>query len=243
LRGGILAGAVLFIGASLQQAGLVYTTASKAGFITGLYVVCVPIFGLFVGQRTAAATWVGAGLATLGLYLLSVAQNFQVNPGDALVLACAGVWAVHVLIIGRISPRTDPLRLATVQFAVTAALSLAAGALVEPIMPADVGAAKWAILYGGVCSVGIAYTLQVVGQSTAPPAHAAILLSFEAVFAALTGAWLLHERLGVREWLGCAIMLAGMLVSQMRRARATDALPPRGAGRMSVHGAETKSAP
>ncbi len=216
-RGGLLAGSVLFVGASLQQVGLVYTTAGKAGFITGLYVICVPILGLAIGQRTPALTWLGAGLAAVGLYLLSISGRPTVNPGDVLVLACAVVWAVHVLIIGRISPRTDPLRLAAVQFTVTALLSLGAAICFERNTLAGLSAARWSILYGGICSVGIAYTLQVVGQRTAPPGHAAILLSFEAVFAALTGGWLLGEVLGRRELLGCAVMLAGILVSQLRR--------------------------
>jgi drug/metabolite transporter (DMT)-like permease len=219
LRGGLLAGLVLFVGASLQQAGLVYTTAGKAGFITGLYVVGVPILGLFIGQRTPALTWLGAGLATVGLYLLSVSGRLEINPGDALVLACAVVWAVHVLLIGRLSPRTDPLRLAAVQFGVTALLSLAAAAAFERTTLAGIVAAKWAILYGGLCSVGIGYTLQVVGQRAAPPAHAGLLMSLEAVFAALTGGWLLGEVLGRRELLGCGLMLAGILVSQVCRAK------------------------
>ena len=232
-RGGLLAGIVLFVGASLQQAGLVYTTAGKAGFITGLYVVGVPILGLLIGQRTPVLTWLGAGLAAVGLYLLSVSSRLEINPGDGLVLACAGVWAVHVLIIGRISPRTDPLCLAAVQFGVTAVLSLLAAAVFERITLTGIAAAKWAILYGGLCSVGIAYTLQVVGQRAAPPAHAAILLSFEAVFAALTGGWLLGEVLGPRELLGCGLMLAGILVSQVRRAKPgrAESPPPEGATR------------
>jgi drug/metabolite transporter (DMT)-like permease len=219
LSGGLLAGTVLFVGASLQQIGLVYTTAGKAGFITGLYVVFVPILGLIVGQRTALPTWLGAGLAAVGLYLLSVSERLQVNLGDGLVLACALVWAVHVLLIARLSPRTDPIRLAAVQFGVTAVLSLLAALVFERIALAGMLAAKWAILYGGLCSVGIAYTLQVVGQRATPPAHAAILLSFEAVFAALTGGWLLGEVLGRRELLGCGLMLIGIIVSQVRRSR------------------------
>jgi drug/metabolite transporter (DMT)-like permease len=226
LWGGLLAGGVLFVGASLQQAGLVYTTAQKAGFITGLYVVGVPILGLLIGQRTPVVTWLGAGLAAIGLYLLSVSGQWEVNPGDWLVLACAAVWSVHVLLIGRLSPRTDPLRLAAIQFAVTAVLSLAAAAVFEHTTLAGLAAAKWAILYGGACSVGIGYTLQVVGQRTAPPAHAGLLMSLEAVFAALTGWWLLSEQLSPRELAGCGIMLAGILLSQARRTLRHEAAVP-----------------
>ncbi len=219
LGGGLLVGTVLFVGASLQQIGLVYTTAGKAGFITGLYVVFVPILGLLVGHRTALPTWLGAGLAAVGLYLLSVSERLEVNLGDGLVLACALVWSVHVLLIARLAPRTDPIRLAAVQFGVTAVLSLLAALAFEPVTLAGIIAAKWAVLYGGLCSVGIAYTIQVVCQRAIPPAHAAILFSLEAVFAALTGGWLLGEVLGRRELLGCALMLGGIIVSQVRRSQ------------------------
>lgn len=214
-RGGALAGIVLFMAATLQQFGIEETTAGKAGFITGLYVLFVPVLGLLVGERTRGATWVGAVIAAVGLYLLSVTNEFTIGRGDLLVLACAVGWAVHVLVIARLSPRTDPLRLACVQFAWTAVLSFLGALLTEHVTAAQLRAATGAILYGGVCSVGIAYTLQVVGQRYAPPAHAAILLSGEAVFAALGGWWLLEERLNERELSGCALMLAGILASQV----------------------------
>jgi drug/metabolite transporter (DMT)-like permease len=216
-RWGLLAGGILLVGATLQQAGIVYTTAGKAGFITGLYVVLVPILGLLVRQRTAAATWVGAGLAAAGLYFLSITQEFEINPGDALVLACAAVWAVHVLVIGWLAPRADPLKLAAVQFAVVSLVSIAGAACYERLGP-GIWDALGAIAYGGVLSVGVAYTLQVVAQRDAPPAHAGLLMSFETVVAAAAGALLLGERLAGRELLGCALMLAGILVSQFRRS-------------------------
>jgi drug/metabolite transporter (DMT)-like permease len=214
---GLQAGLLLFAGATLQQVGLVYTTAGKAGFITGLYVVLVPVFGLVLGQRAGRATWVGIALALVGLYLLSVTEALTMSPGDGLVLFCALVWAVHVLFIGRRSPHADPLRLAATQFAVTAILSLAIGIVREPITVAGLHAATGAILYGGLLSVGVAYTLQVVGQRTAPPAHAGLLLSLEAVFAAIAGAWLLGEQLNPRQFGGCALMLTGIVASQLPR--------------------------
>jgi drug/metabolite transporter (DMT)-like permease len=218
LLGGAIAGLVLFAGASLQQAGLVHTTAGKAGFITGLYVVLVPILGIVVGYRAPAATWAGAALACTGLYLLSVSGDFTIERGDGLVLACAGVWAVHVLLIGWLSPRTDPVRLAAMQFAMTAVLSLAAACVWEPLALSGLMAAGGAILYGGLLSVGVGYTLQVVGQRQAPPAHAGILLSLEAVFALLAGWVLLAESLTTRQLLGCGLMLTGILASQLRPA-------------------------
>ena len=221
LLGGTVAGGVLFIGVSLQQIGLIYTTAGKAGFITGLYVVIVPIIGFFLRHRVRSATWIGAGLSAVGLYFLSVRGSLEMNRGDWYVLACAFVWATHVLIIGRLSPRADPIRLAAMQFAITSVLGLTAALLIEGMTLENVLAAKWAILYGGIFAVGVGFTLQVVGQRDAPAAHAAILLSLEAVFAAVAGGLILSEVLSRRELFGCALMLAGVLVSQIRKSRLT----------------------
>ncbi|MFZ7126205.1 MAG: DMT family transporter [Desulfobacterales bacterium] len=215
LRGGGLAGVFLFAGASLQQVGLVHTTAGNAGFITGLYVVMVPMLGLFFRQRTTAGTWLGAFLAAAGLYLLSISEHFTIAWGDFLVLVGAVFWAAHVLIIGWISPRVAAVRLAIMQFAVCSVLSVIVAIAVEPITTDGIRQAAIPILYGGLCSVGVAYTLQVVAQKSAHPAHAAIFLSLEAVFAAIGGWWLLDEMLGRRGMIGCALMLAGMLLSQL----------------------------
>ena len=223
--GGGLAGLVVFVAAGLQQIGLVYTTAGKAGFITGLYVVFVPIMGLFIRRRVGAPTWLGAGLAMVGLYFLSVTGSLHVNRGDWFVLTCALFWALHVLIIGSLAPRTDPVKLAAVQFAVASVLSGIAAALTEEITGDGIVGARWAILYSGALSVAVAFTLQVVAQRDAPPAHAAILLSLEAVFAAGTGWLLLSETLGVRGILGCTLMLAGSLASQVRRPSHTIPVP------------------
>ena len=215
LYGGLFAGVALFAGASLQQVGLVYTTAGKAGFITGLYVVIVPLLGLFWRQQTHAGTWFGAVLAAVGLYLLSVTEQLTISFGDLLELAGAFLWAGHMLIIGWLSPKTDALKLASVQFAVCAILSLAVALAFEPITLGGLSDATVPILYGGLFSVGVAYTLQVVAQREAHPAHAAILLSLEAVFAALGGWLLLNEILPSRGMVGCALMLTGMLLSQL----------------------------
>lgn len=226
-----IAGLALFGGASLQQVGLLYTTAGNAGFITGLYVVIVPLLGLIWRQRPGTGTWVGALLAAAGLYLLSVTEGLQIAWGDLLELAGAVVWAGHVLLIGWLSPRVDPVELAAGQFATCSVLSLSVALVLEPIAAAGIAAAALPILYGGLFSVGIAYTLQVVAQRQAHPAHAAILLSLEAVFAAAGGWLILDERLTTRAMAGCALMLAGMLTSQLwgllvrpRRARAAGAV-------------------
>jgi drug/metabolite transporter (DMT)-like permease len=219
---GALAGAVLFLAASLQQVGMVSTTAGKAGFITGLYVVLVPLSGLLWGQRAGAGRWIGALLAVSGLFLLGVSGRFTVERGDLLVLASALFWAAHVQLVGLFAPRTDAIALAALQFLVCSLLSLGVAALTEGIHPAGIVEAALHILYGGLGSVGVAYTLQIVVQKTAQPTHAAILLSLEGVFAAVGGALILGESLGARGLTGCALMLAGMLASQLPLGRARE---------------------
>ncbi len=215
LVAGSVAGLVLFAGATLQQIGLLWTTAGKAGFITGLYVIFVPLLGLLLGQKTGAGTWLGALLATLGMYLLSVRGGFVMARGDLLVLIGAVCWAVHVLVLGHFSPRTGTLFLAVIQFVFCGLISLAAAMFFEEITWPAVRSAMVPILYGGLGSVGIGYTLQTVAQKWAHPAHASILLSLEAVFAALGGWWLLGEVLSPRALAGCALMLIGMVFSQI----------------------------
>jgi len=215
LTGGILAGSALFAGASLQQAGLVYTSAGKAGFITGLYVVIVPLLGLFWKHRPNPGTCLGAILAALGLYFLSITEKFSISFGDLLVLLGAFFWAGHVLLIGWLAPQTDSLKLASVQFAVCSLLSFTTAFATETITLETLMQALIPILYGGLGSVGIAYTLQVIAQRNAHPAHSAIILSLEGVFAALGGWLLLSEMLSLRGLLGCALMLCGMLLSEL----------------------------
>jgi drug/metabolite transporter (DMT)-like permease len=220
----VLAGLVLFAGASFQQVALVSTTAGNAGFITGLYVVLVPILGITLRQRTHTGTWIGAVLAAAGLYLLSVVEGLTLSPGDFLVLVGAVFWAVHVHLIGWLSPRHDPLRIAFLQFLICAMLSLIVSLVIEANTLGGYLAGAVPILYGGLLSVGIAYTLQVVAQRKAKPAHAAIILSLEAVFAALGGWILLGEVLTGRGLTGCALMFCGMLVSQLWKTSSREAL-------------------
>ncbi len=219
LKGGVLMGLALFLGAWLQQFGLCYTTAGKAGFITGLYVVFVPLIGIFLGQRYGTGTWAGAGLAIAGMYLLSVTESFTMDKGDALVLLSAVFWGVHVLLVGRLTQgikTVDAVRLAAIQFATCSAISLAGAAATEDITLAGLRDGLIPILYGGLMSVGVAYTLQVVAQRDARPAPAAIILSLEAVFAALTGWLMLGETLTIQAFIGCTLMLVGMIWSQAR---------------------------
>jgi drug/metabolite transporter (DMT)-like permease len=215
LFGGAALGLALFSGASLQQIGLVYTTAGKAGFITGLYVIIVPLLGLFWRQQPKIGTWIGAVLAAIGLYFLSVTEEFTIELGDLLVLIGAFFWAAHVLIIGWLSPRINPIKLAFSQYVACSILSLITACIIEDIKMLSIFQAAIPILYGGLLSVGIAYTLQVIAQRDAHPAHAAILLSLEAVFAALGGWWVLGEIISARGLFGCGLMLAGMMLSQL----------------------------
>ena len=215
LFGGGLAGLALFGGASMQQMGLIYTTAGKAGFITSLYVVLVPIIGRILGQRIGLSVWAGAVLSVSGLYLLSFTGSFTVGRGDLLVLIGAFFWAVHVHLIGYLAKRANPLCIACLQFVACSALSLVAALLFEKIAAVPIRQATVPILYGGVLSAGVAFTLQVVCQRTSPPAHAAIVMSLETVFAALAGYVILHEHLGPRDLAGCGLMLAGLMVVQL----------------------------
>lgn len=235
LAGGALAGLVLFVAVSLQQAGLVHTTAGKAAFITGFYVPLVPVLGFVVGQRTSIATWIGAILSVAGLYFLSVVESLEINRGDLLEMIGAVVWAIHVLLIGRLAPRTDPLKLGLVQFSTVAIASLIGALPTEQMTAEGLRAAMWAILYGGVVSAGIAYTLQLFGQRHAPPGHAALVLSLEAAFAAVAGLCILGERFEPREWFGAAVMLGGMLISQVNRLGS-------GAGTVCEHARQAQAA-
>ncbi|MBM7072487.1 DMT family transporter [Shewanella sp. 202IG2-18] len=213
--GSVAMGVVLFIAASLQQVGLLYTTAANAGFITGLYIVIVPIIGLLIKHKTGMNTWVGCLLAVIGLFYLSIKDDFTIGYGDTLQLIGAFFWALHILIIDHYSEKHSPLILAFVQFLICGILSLGVSGVIETTEVADIFAASGALLYGGLVSVGIAYTLQIIAQKKAHPAHAAIILSLEAVFAAIGGMLILNQHLAERELMGCSLMLAGMLVSQI----------------------------
>ena len=213
---GLLAGVVLFIAASLQQIGLIYTTAGKAAFITCLYIVLVPIAGIFMQQRITSSTWLGSLLAVVGLYFLCIKESFSVSYGDMLEVIGAFFWAIHILLIDHFAREVDTLKLAFFQFLTCSILSLGTALAIETIAITGILQASIPILYGGFCSVGIAYTLQIVGQKYASPSHAAIILSMETVFAAIGGYLLLNEQLGLLELLGCAFMLVGMLLSQLQ---------------------------
>ncbi len=211
----VLVGLVLFFGAALQQEGLKYTTAGNAGFITGLYVVFIPLLMAFVWrQLPRPIIWIAAALSVSGLFLLSTGGQLQMNPGDGLVLISSIFWALHVIMIGRVVQRVGVAQLAIVQYLVCGSLSLLIGLATEmQTLPALLHQ-WWLVLFTGVISVGLGYTLQAIGQRIAPPSDAAILLSMEAVFAALFGWWFLGEHLTSLQLVGCGIIFLGILMAQ-----------------------------
>jgi len=219
LIGGLLGGIVIYLAASLQQLGIVYTTAGSAGFITSLYVIFVPVLGLFRKHKINLSTWVGVIMALAGLYFLSVTKQLTLEQGDGLVFLGAIFWAVHVLIIAEYAPRTNVISLSAIQFGVCAILSFLTALYYETISWYQVQSAAIPILYGGIASVGIAYTLQVVAQKHAPPTHAAIILSLESLFAAIGGWLLLSETMTNRKILGAVLMLAGVILSQLKKQK------------------------
>ena len=213
----ILPGAVLFIASTFQQIGIIYTTAGNAGFITGLYVIIVPVLALWLGVRSGRGSWTGAAMAVIGLYFLSVSGRMQIAFGDILVLISAFFWAGHVALISRLVQKMEAEILAFGQFFVCGLLSLLAAFFTEDLSVSAIYGAGWAIAYGGIMSVGVAYTLQVVAQRRAHPTHAAIILSLEGLFAVLGGWLILSEALTWRTLLGCGFLLAGMLLSQLSK--------------------------
>ena len=215
ITGSLVLGVILFAAGSLQQVGIVYSNASNAGFITGLYMVIVPIIGLALKHRTGLNTWLGCVLAVVGLFLLSVKADFTMGYGDTLLLVGAVGWALHILAIDHYAPRAAPLLLSLGQFIVCGCLAMIVSVFIETTSWQQVRAATNVLIYAGVITVGVAYTLQVIAQERADPTHAAIILSLEAVFGALGGYLFLQEQLSGRQLIGCALMLSGMLVSQV----------------------------
>ncbi len=209
---GLFAGTLLYLGALLQQLGIVSTTAGTAAFITGLYVVLVPVLGIALGHRTNRLTWLGVVLAVTGLYFLCVTSDLRIAAGDALILASAVAFAGHILVIDAVTDR-DPLRLSIVQFLTCAGLSAGTSPWTDPAPFSGVGDAVVPILYGGLLSVGVAYTLQVVAQADTVASHAALILATESVFGVIGGSLLLGETMTGRGYLGCALILDPWTVS------------------------------
>lgn len=214
----LVCGTVLFIASALQQYGIELTkSAGKAGFITGLYTVLVPIIAFIIyKQKNSIGVWIGAVLAVSGLFLLSVNESFTVEFGDVLLLIGAFFWAAHILVIDKFIGGVSPLRFASLQFAVCAALNLIFAIFFDAF---DLGAIMTALvplLYGGLGSVGVAYTLQIIGQKNSDPTTAAIIFSLESVFSAIGGAIILGEEMSARGYIGCVLIFGGIILSQLK---------------------------
>ena len=213
--GGAVTGFLLFLAENLQQYGIAFTTTAKAGFITSLYIILVPILGIFVKKKVHPAVWICACIATAGLYLLSVREGFRIGTGDLYVLLCAVGFAVHIHAVSAYACRVDCLWMSCIQFFTASLLSLLCMALFEhPSMNAVLS--MWLpIAYAGIISGGIGYSLQIIGQSRIDPARAALLVSPESVFAALAGWLLLGQTLTGRELAGCGLVFAAVILSQL----------------------------
>lgn len=215
IAGGFLLGVILTIGINLQQIGIEYTTVTNSGFITGLYVIVVPILGLFIGQKTNTGTWIGALLAVLGMGLLTLNHQLTISFGDFITLISAIAWGVHVLLVGIFVTRCDPIAIAFIQCLVCCILSTLLAIPLEGLAIHFSEQALLSILFTGIISVGISFTLQLIAQKDAIASHAAIILSLESVFAAICGALFLGEALTVKGYVGCSLMFIGMLIAQL----------------------------
>ena len=211
---GLLIGIVLFVATSMQQVALQYSTAGKAAFITCLYIVFVPLGAKLLGKIIRRENWLGAGLAIVGLYLLAIGEGFSIQLGDAILFLSAFVWTAHILMIDRFASRVDLIELSAAQIFIVMILSFAAMFAFETPKLSAMFSAWFPILYAGVMSSSVAFTLQNYGQRYAEPSTAAILMSFEAIFGALAGRLLLGEVMTAREIFGCVLMLFGMFATQ-----------------------------
>ena len=213
-KGGILTGIVLCAASIFQQTGIQYTTVGKAGFLTALYTVIVPVLGILIGRKTRPVVWISVGISVIGMYLLTMNGSFSLSRGDLLVLICAFLFAIHILMIDHFSPLTDGVRLSCIQFFTAGILSFVPMLTEHPDM-SEIVKAWMPVLYAGVFSSAGGYTLQILGQKDADPAVASMLLSLESVFSALAGFFFLHQSMSVREIAGCAMIFAAIVLAQM----------------------------
>lgn len=213
--GGIACGIALFAASNFQQFGIQYTTVGKAGFITACYIVIVPIIGLFLGKKCSPFIWAAVVMALIGLYLLCITDGFSIGLGDVLVLVCAFLFSLHILVIDYFSPKTDGVKLSCIQFLVCGILSTALALILEHPQISSILTAWLPILYAGVMSCGVAYTLQIVGQKNVNPTVASLILSLESCISVLAGWVILGQKLSAKELIGCVIMFAAIILAQL----------------------------
>lgn len=213
--GGVCCGVFLCVASNFQQFGISYTTVGKAGFITALYIVIVPILGIFRGKKAGIQIWLGVALAVVGLYLLCMQGGLHLDKGDSLVLGCALVFSMHILTVDYFAPRVDGVKLSCIQFMVSGILSGICMMIFEKPQLSQILSAWLPICYAGLLSSGAGYTLQIVGQKGLNPTVASLIMSLESVFAALAGFVLLGQNMSVRELVGCVLMFAAIILAQL----------------------------
>jgi len=213
--GGICCGICLCAASCFQQFGIMHTTVGKAGFITALYIIIVPILGIFMKKRVASVVWLSSALAVIGFYLLSISGQVSINKGDILVLICAVLFSVHILVIDYFSPKGDGVTISCIQFITCGIVCGILMFIFENPRIGDILSAYIPILYAGVMSCGVAYTLQIVGQKNMDPTVASLILSLESVFSALAGWMLLGQGLSRKELIGCSLVFVAVLLAQM----------------------------
>lgn len=214
--GGICCGCFLSLGSILQQMGLVYTTAGKAGFITAMYMLLVPIIGfVFFKKKNTWLVWLSVLLGVVGMYFLCISGKLRLSYGDALVCICAVFFSCHILCCDHFARRGNPIWISAIQFATVTVISFVAAMIAEEPSVAKLVSATIPIIYCGIVSGGIGYTLQIVAQKYTDPTIASLLMSMESVFAVIAGAILLHEHMSIRELSGCVIMFAAIVLIQI----------------------------
>ncbi|MFI3324683.1 MAG: DMT family transporter [Clostridia bacterium] len=215
IKGGFIGGLALFVAMVLQQLGLEHTSAGKAGFLTALYIVIVPIMGIALKKKVDLKIWVSVLIATVGTYFLSVTENFTIGLGDIYIILCAVVFSIHILIIDHYSPKTDAIKLSAMQFLVCSVICIVLSAIIEKPSLAQILAVIGPILYAGIMSSGIAFTLQIIAQSETPPTVASLIMCLESVFAVLAGMVILNEVLNSKEILGCVLVFIAVILAQV----------------------------
>lgn len=213
--GGMLCGIFLAAASSFQQFGILYTSVGKAGFITALYILLVPLLGMIFGKRVSGKVWLAVGIAVVGMYLLCVTEGFTIAFGDMLVMAGALLFAVHILVIDHFSPRADGVMLSCIQFFTCGVLCSVGMMIFEQPSLSQILNARLPILYAGVMSCGVAYTCQIIGQRDTDPTIASLILSLESVVSVLAGWMLLHQSLSLRELAGCALVFCAIILAQL----------------------------
>ncbi len=215
VKGGILCGIVLFAASSFQQIGIGYTTVGKAGFVTAMYIVIVPIFSIFLGRRAHWNLWLSVAIAVAGLYMLCISEEFSIGFGDELEFICAIFFSVQILLIDHFSPLTDGVKISCVQFFTCGILSVIPAVIFETIDFSQILAAWAPILYAGIFSCGVAYTLQVIGQRDLDPRIASLIMSLESVFSLIGGWIILGQTMSGRELFGCFLMFFAIILAQI----------------------------